>query len=86
MNNIDKAGLLKQTHSGSSHTWIYWFWNTAQSWTRFISVRESKIKQTARRMVCFKGNHTMMAVYLQQHRFILYLQTIDRCDKLCMLL
>jgi len=23
MNNIDKAGLLKQKHSGSSHTWIY---------------------------------------------------------------
>lgn len=57
-----------------------------QSWIGFICVRESKIKQTARRLVCFKGNHTMMVVYLQQRHFFLYLQTIDRCDKLCMLL
>ncbi len=92
MNNIDKVGLLKQTKTHWQPTYLEILileYSTVLDRVHLCSWIKDKtgLQQKVRRLVCFKGAyHTLMDVYLQDCCFILYLQTIDRCDKLCKLL
>lgn len=92
MNNIDKVGFLKQTKTHWQPTYLEILileYGTVLDIVNLCPWIKDKtgLQQKVRRLVCFKGAyHTLLDVYLQDCCFILYLQTIDIYDKLCMLL